>query len=108
VFTNISPKNTTVVSQISNYNSQNHSLDNIEVRQELLNASTEYCSIKNFKNAQDAMEYSEEIDSKGNLFKPLTPDDYQIIVITNDNFSKLQKSGDVEEYRNFYEENYNK
>jgi tetratricopeptide (TPR) repeat protein len=108
VFTNISPKNTAVVSQISNYNTQNHSLDNIEVRQELLNSTTEFCSIKNFKNAQDAMEYSEEIDSKGNLFKPLTPDDYQIIVITNDNFAKLQKSGDVEEYRNFYEENYNK
>jgi uridine kinase len=48
------------------------------------------------------------IDAKNNLFKPLTPDDYQVVVISLDNYSKLQKSGDVEEYRNFYEEKYNK
>ena len=108
VFSSISPKNTTVVGQILNYNTQNHSLDNIEVKQELLNSSTEMCVIKTFKNADDAIDFTEEIDAKNNLFKPLTPDDYQIIAITLDNYAKLQKSGNVEEYRLFYEEKYNK
>ncbi|MEY4876994.1 MAG: hypothetical protein RL708_2143 [Bacteroidota bacterium] len=108
IFNVISPKNTTVIGQLSNYNSQNHSLDNMEVKQELMNATTELCIIRPFKNAQDAMDYNDEIDAKNNLFKPLTPDDYQVVVISLDNYSKLQKSGDVEEYRNFYEEKYNK
>ncbi|MEN9522411.1 MAG: hypothetical protein RL065_788 [Bacteroidota bacterium] len=108
VFSTISPKNTTVVGQILNYNTQNHSLDNIEVKQELLNTSTEMCVIKTFKNADDAIDFTEEIDAKNTLFKPLTPDDYQIIAVSLDNYAKLQKSGNVEEYRLFYEEKYNK
>jgi hypothetical protein len=107
-FTKISSKNSTVMGQISNYNEKNHSIDNYETDQEMLNGRTQLFIIKQFKNADDATDYLDEIDNNLNLFKPLLPDDYQTVAISVENYSLLLESGELGEYRVFYEENYNR
>ena len=107
-FAKVSSKNTTISGRVSNYNSKQHSLDNIDVAEQMLNAKTQLMRIKSFKNMNEAADYLDEIDTKNALFKPLTPNDYQAMLISEDNFQVLVKDADIDNYVRFYEESYNK
>ena len=107
-FAKVSSKNTTIIGKISSYNSKQHSLDNYDAQQQMLTSSVQLMRIKSFKSADEAADYVDEIDNKNNLFAPLTPSDYQVMIISADNFALLLKSTDINSYEKFYEDNYNK
>ena len=107
-FAQVSSKNTTIVGHISNYNNKQHSLDHIDAQQQMLTDKVQLMRIKSFKSADEAADYVDEIDTKNNLFSPLTPNDYQVMTISADNYSQLMKSPDINAYGKFYEDNYNK
>jgi tetratricopeptide (TPR) repeat protein len=107
VFNKTSTKNGQVMGALSNFNSKNHSLDNLVVEQQLLNAETQLAVVKTFASADKAFEFFDEVaEEEKSIFKGMPRDQFSTILISQTNFELLQKDGDLENYRNFFEEKY--
>ncbi len=107
VFTKLNPKNAQVMGNVSNFNSKNHSLDNLSVDPQLLTTDMQLAVVKTFPNADKAFEFMDEIDEEEKaIFKGMGKDQYATIIISQANFALLQKDGDFEAYRSFFEEKY--
>jgi hypothetical protein len=107
VFNKTSSKNSQVMGALSNFNSKNHSLDNLVVEQQLLNAETQLAVVKTFASADKAFEFFDEVaEEEKSIFKGMPRDQFSTILISQTNFELLQKDGDLENYRNFFEEKY--
>lgn len=92
---------------IDNYNSLNHSLDNYKVSSQLLDTKSQMILVKQLKNSKEAIEYYNEISDEDGIFEPAEDLSYDIYIIDDKNYPVFYKLKNAEEYRKFFESNYN-
>ena len=63
--------------------------------------------VKTFPTSGKAKDYYDLINQDSIVFKGMTPQDYQLLPISEDNFSVFySKEKKIDEYRNFFLDNY--
>ncbi|KAA5536965.1 tetratricopeptide repeat protein [Taibaiella lutea] len=93
-------------SGLSDYNLMKASRESISVTVSTLDASRSLIVCKSFTNASEAKKYINEIKSVNVLFREFSPNEYDIMVISADNFPKLFIKKDYGVYKAFYLKNY--
>ena len=106
VFNKVSQKNNQVIGNITNYNETNHSLDNLNAETTMIDENNQVGLVKKFANANAAKTYSQELNSNGDLFKPIKKDDFSIYLISKENYNLLIKTADPAGYQSFYNDTY--
>jgi len=92
--------------EIRNFNIFNFSMRTFNVINTPYDANYEVVTVKIFKNQRQSVNYSKMIANSEDVFSKLKNADYKVFVISADNFSKLQKNKNINEYLRFYAENY--
>lgn len=106
VFNTISPKTKAVVDSLSNFNTINHSLDNLKVSPQLLDTKTQMIVVKQLKNKEFAMNYYYEIADSETMFEQVEEIGYDIFIIDDKNFPLFYQRKNVAEYSDFFTRNY--
>jgi len=92
--------------KVSNFNGEYYRLAELTVSNVLLDMDRQIFMVKIFPTSGKAKDYYDFINQDSVVFKGISPEDYQIFPISTDNFSIFYKSKKVEEYRNFFLDNY--
>ena len=92
---------------VSNYNRKYNKLDKLRISNIYLDreAKTPVLVIRRFKNRELAMNYYNGVKSNSKDFMD-DKTDYEVFVITQYNYREVLKAKKLEEYREFFEENY--
>jgi len=93
-------------SGLSDYNLMKQGNENISVTLSTLDAGKSLIICKEFKDAAAARKYQNEIRNVGILFREYKPGEYDILLISADNFPKLFVRKDYAAYKAFYNKNY--
>jgi hypothetical protein len=93
-------------SGLSDYNLMKATRENISVTVSTLDASRSLIVCKSFANAIEAKKYIAEIKAVNILFREFSPNEYDLMVISADNFPKLFIKKDYAVYKAFYLKNY--
>ncbi len=92
--------------EIRNFNIFNFSMRTFNVVNTSFDANYEFVTVKTFKNQRQSTNYSKMIANSEDVFSKLKNVNYKIFVISSDNFTKLKKNKNINEYLRFYTENY--
>jgi tetratricopeptide (TPR) repeat protein len=106
VFTTISPKTKAISDSLANYNTMNHSLENLKVSSQLLDTKTQMIVVKQIKNKDLAMSYYYDLIESETMFEQVEEIGYDIFVIDDKNFPLFYQRKNVQEYLNFFTTNY--
>jgi tetratricopeptide (TPR) repeat protein len=93
-------------SGLSDYNLMKEGKGNIAVTMSTLDATHSLIVCKEFATAADAKKYMSEIRNVNILFREFTPAEYDILLISAENFPKLFVKKDIGFYKAFYSKNY--
>lgn len=93
-------------SGLSDYNLMKANRESVSVTVSTLDAGRSLIVCKSFANAGEAKKYASEIRNVNILFREFTPNEYDIMVISVDNFPKLFVKKDYPVYKAFYNKNY--
>ncbi|MCY7410016.1 MAG: hypothetical protein LH473_07070, partial [Chitinophagales bacterium] len=91
---------------LANYNSKNHSIDNLKVTPQLLDKNSQMIVVKQFKNKDAAMNYYDEVTESETLFEIVESIGYRVFVIDDKNFTLFYNRKNLQEYVDFFEKNY--
>ncbi|MCK9498816.1 MAG: tetratricopeptide repeat protein [Bacteroidales bacterium] len=92
--------------EIRNFNIFNFSMRTFNVINTPYNSNTELITVRAFKNQRQSVNYSKMIANSDDVFSKLANVQYKIFVISAENFTKLQKLKNINEYMQFYNDNY--
>lgn len=92
--------------KISDYNQKYMSLDKLSTTSIYLDDSHQLITVSNFPDKEHAMNYFTGINSSDYVFGTLQRSDFQIFVISVDNYPILYKAKDLKTYMEFFKENY--
>lgn len=101
-----SPKFSGLRSGLSDYNLMKEGKGNISVTLSTLDAGHSLIVCKEFATAADAKKYMNEIKNVNLLFREFDPNEYEILLISAENFPKLFVKKDLGFYKAFYSKNY--
>ncbi|MFT7452348.1 MAG: tetratricopeptide (TPR) repeat protein, partial [Patescibacteria group bacterium] len=94
--------------KVSDYNRKYHKLDKLRISNVMLGSikdgGTPVLVIRRFKNKDDAMRYLDSASKNGDDFLKDTP--FEMYPITQFNYRLVLKEKSLENYKKFYEENY--
>ena len=90
---------------LSDFNSKYFSLEEISISGVQIGNKTSVF-ISKFPNLTKAMNYLNTAKQKPEEISSHTPSDYKLFIISENNFGKLIKSGNLESYLSFFETNY--
>lgn len=93
-------------SGLSDYNLMKKGRENITVTMSTLDAGRSLIICKEFVNAEEARKYMVEVRNINMLFREFTSSEYDILLISADNFPKLFVKKDYGSYKGFYSKNY--
>jgi hypothetical protein len=93
--------------EIRNFNIFNFSMRTFNVMNTPYDANYEIVTVKTFKNQRQSVNYSKMIANSEDVFSKLKSADYKVFVISADNYQKLQKSKNINDYLRFYSQYYN-
>lgn len=93
-------------SGLSDYNLMKANRESVSVTVSTLDAGRSLIVCKSFANASEAKKYANEVKGVSILFREFTPNEYDIMVISADNFPKLFVKKDYPIYKAFYTKNY--
>lgn len=91
---------------LANFNTKNHSIDNLKVQPQLLDPKSQMIVVKQFKNKDDAMDYYNEITDSETMFDQVDAFGYRIFIIDDKNFPLFYQRKNLDEYVDFFEKNY--
>lgn len=92
---------------LRNYNQTKSNRKRLEVNLSPISAQRSAIVVQEFRNAQAAKGYVEEIKQFPSLFQNVgSQTDVEILIISNDNILKLYTDQDWEAYKQFFEANY--
>jgi tetratricopeptide (TPR) repeat protein len=91
---------------ISDYNTKNFSRDNLTISNIYLNDNQQIVTIANFQDKEKAMLYYNDIKNNKDIFSKLKPSDCIQFVISADNYTKMYKNKDEDNYYLFFTKNY--
>lgn len=92
--------------EIRNFNIFNFSMRTFNVINTPYDSNNELISVRSFKNQRQSVNYSKMIANSDDVFSKLNNVQYKVFVISADNFGKLQKQKNINEYLSFYNDNY--
>ena len=92
--------------EIRNFNIFNFSMRTFNVVNTTYDANTELITVRSFKNQRQSVNYSKMIANSEDVFSKLANVQYKVFVISIENFNKLQKQKNINDYMLFYNENY--
>jgi len=92
--------------EIRNFNIFNFSMRTFNVVNTTYDANTEFITVRSFKNQRQSVNYSKMIANSEDVFSKLANVQYKVFVISIENFNKLQKQKNINDYMLFYNENY--
>ncbi len=93
-------------SGLSDYNLMKQGNEHITVTMSTLDAGRSLIVCKEFPNAAAAKKYMNEIRGINILFREFKPGEYDLLLISADNFPKLFLKKDYAAYKAFYNKNY--
>jgi len=93
-------------SGLSDYNLMKNGKEGITVTMSTLDAGRSLIICKEFPNADAARKYMTEIRNVNVLFREFSASEYDILLISADNFPKLFVKKDYGSYKAFYSKNY--
>jgi hypothetical protein len=93
-------------SGLSDYNLMKAGNESIIVTMSTLDAGRSLVICKEFPNAAAAKKYMNEIKGVKLLFREFQPGEYDVLLISADNFPKLFVKKDYISYKGFYQKNY--
>ncbi len=96
----------TLKANYSDYNAEYHRLESYDISSYILGDKTKIIVVKIFENGGKSIEYYRELVNNTLFFEKAGLEEYSQCVISQDNFKKLMKKKDEEEYLNFFRENY--
>lgn len=92
--------------EMRNFNIFNFSMRTFNVVNSPFGSNFELISVRTFKNQRQSVNYSKMIANSDDVFSKLKNAQYKVFVISTDNFAKLQKQKNIDDYLRFYQENY--
>lgn len=92
--------------EISNFNIFTFNITTFRVLYYMIDEDEELVFVRSFKSEQQAANYMNLIENNQNVFGDLNPEDYEQFIISESNYDKLKKAKDVDEYLEFYRNNY--
>jgi len=106
VFQKMESKAMGVKAALGDFNTFNFSSQQLTVSMGMLKLDQGYIVVKSFPTAAHAKIYMNAVRSNNLLLKEYKSDEYTLMIISGDNFKKLQADKDMEPYRKFYKANY--
>ncbi|MEI7595362.1 MAG: tetratricopeptide repeat protein [Bacteroidota bacterium] len=91
---------------LSDFNAKFFSLDDLQVNAVYFDDKHQIINISNFKGADKALTYYKTFEKQDILSKLAKTSQYYQFVISTDNYTRLYKAKDVDNYMEFYKENY--
>jgi hypothetical protein len=91
---------------ISDLNSESFSTDDLHISNVFLNATLQLVTVKTFDGKEKAMNYYNFMKDKKTAFQDLAPGSFQTIVISADNYTIFYKEKNVDEYKQFFTQNF--
>lgn len=93
-------------SGLSDYNQMKMGKEHLVVNMSTLDDRTSVIICKTFDNAKEAKKYAGEIKNEKLLFREYPSNDYEIVLISEENFPQLFLKRDWDTYKAFYKKNY--
>ena len=106
IFEKIDPNITTMQGELANYNDLYFKFDNLKISSLLLNNETQIVVVRDFPNAQKAMNYYNSMRYNEKVFKNFDKEQYKVFAISNRNYGVFFREKDVSEYMKFFSKNY--
>jgi len=91
---------------ISNFNKKFYSNDKLKVTNSFVNKDNQIIIVRRFKDVERAMSYFNNFVNDEEQLKKVNDEGFVTFLISSKNFTKLFKSGDIEGYDLFFQENY--
>ena len=91
---------------ISDFNTKNFSTLNLTISNIFIDNTRQLISVSNFENKDKAMLYFNLLKSDNDIFSKLSPSNYVQFIISVDNYPKMFKNKDVDNYNSFFLKNY--
>ena len=91
---------------ISNFNKKYYSNDKLKVTNSFINKDNQIVIVRRFGEVDKAMSYYTNFINDDQQLKKVNEENYRIFLISSKNFSKLFKSGNIDGYDAFFQENY--
>ena len=91
---------------LNDFNTFNYSSQKLKSNFEMLQPTQGIITVKSFPSAAAAKSYMSAVSKNKLILKEYKTSEYQAIIISEDNFLKMQKGRDVTSYLNFYKKNY--
>lgn len=91
---------------ISNFNKKFYSTDKLKVTNSFVNKDNQIIIVRRFKDVERAMSYYNNFMNDEEQLKKVNEENFVTFLISSKNFTKLFKSGDIEGYDLFFQENY--
>ena len=92
--------------KISDFNSKNFNSKNITLQDLLFDHRNKIFILKSFKDKQDALQYSSLFYNHDDVFGNVSPDAYQLYVISVNNLPLLLTQKKTDQYEDFYRDFY--
>lgn len=106
VFNKMESRTMGVKAGLADFNTFNFSSQNLAVSINMLKPDFGIVLVKSFPSASHAKIYMNAVRTNKLLFKEFKQDEYQLLLISADNFKKLNKDKDEDAYMKFYKANY--
>ena len=91
---------------ISNFNKKYYSNDKLKVTNSFINKENQIVIVRRFKNGERAMSYYNNFINDDVQLKKVNDENFVSFLISSKNFTTLFKSGDIEGYDLFFQDNY--
>ena len=91
---------------ISDHHSLDYENETYEITAMLLGLDRHIIMVKQFNNAQTALEYNEMFIKNKKINEELSSSDFRIMAISLENFREFYRSRDMQGYYSFYLNNY--
>ena len=92
--------------RISDFNMKYYSLDNLSITNILLDKTSHFVMVGNFKTIESAMKYYNAVMADEYIFSNLEEEKVDGFVIAQENYPVLYKDKDLDKYLAFFKQNY--
>lgn len=106
IFNEITKENEEIKGNLSNYNTEYHEPEKLQVASMMLDNNTQFFLVKGFSNAAKAESYYNEIRYSKKIFPDTDSKNHQVFIVSDHNFGVFFREKDIPEYMKFFTDNY--
>jgi len=106
IFPRIETKAMAVKGALTDFNSLQFSEQQLTISLELLKDQKGMLTVQQFRTADQARSYANAVKAKPQIFREYDKKEYDLLIISGDNYRKLIMDKDIEKYLEFYKAKY--